>query len=431
MNSIAPYNFSMQVAWRTLNLLIERKIMLHPAGVVFYVWQRGDRIIVAFDPSAIQLERVNDEFAHALSTRLHGRRVVRTNSRGIFLQVGFETPAAPQPLEAKPLDLTQQPTEWHMPIGLTKDGPLWISLIEGDSFLIGGSRRKGKSGLTHGMIQALLNGGRTQVYAWDGKGGAEYQGYIGRTNFHFVSNAERGLKALAEQLAERLNQLRVSGYPNIIMHNEAGKDFIQPIAFIVDEIAELEDHLKEQLKRMVKLYGASGLYPVLATNDPTQAAILVKTNLSTRICFAVPSFQDSLTVLGMKGAESLTERGRGLVIWDRGLTEFQTFQVSYPETTDEQRRLLSEQVAMEITRPASALMDEIERLAESIRGRWSLGMSLNKVSDLLGKSYEGSSWTRKVKQVVEFLTTTTTPPNALVSGSDGAVAGSSSSSEKE
>jgi len=72
--------------------------------------------------------------------------VVRTNSRGLFLQVGFETPAVPQALEARQLDLVQQLTPWHVPVGMTVDGPLWISLIEGDSFLIGGSRGKGKTG---------------------------------------------------------------------------------------------------------------------------------------------------------------------------------------------------------------------------------------------------------------------------------------------
>lgn len=344
MNPLAPYNFIEQVAVRVLDILVTRRAMLHPAGTVFYVWQRGNRIIVAFDPNAIDLKRVNEDFAHELSTRLRGRLVVRTNSRGLFLQVGFDTPAAPMSLDAKPLDLVQQPSPWHMPIGITKDGPLWISLIDGDSFLVGGSRRKGKSGLTHGMIQALLHGSRTQVYAWDGKGGAEYQGYIGRPNFHFIGNAESGLKSLRELLDKRLEQLRASGYVNIFLHNKAGLDFIQPIALFVDEIAMLDDRLKDALKRMVEFYGAAGLYSVLATNSPTQASILVKTNLSTRICFAVPSFNDSLTVLGMKGAEALTERGRGLIIWD-GLTEFQSFEVAYPEPTEEQRRLLADQLS--------------------------------------------------------------------------------------
>jgi hypothetical protein len=385
--------------------LIERQAMIHPVGTVFYVWQRGDRLIVAFDPSAIKLDRVNDSFSHDLSTRLKGRKVVRTNSRGLFLQVGFETPPAPMPLAAIPLDLAKQPSSWHMPIGQTQTGPLWISLIEGDSFLISGSRRKGKSGLTHAMIQALLHGGRTQVYAWDGKGGAEYQGYIGHPNFHFINNAESGLKSLADLLAERMKQLRASGHPNIIMHNEAGQDFIEPIALFVDEIAELDNPLKETLKRMVKLYGATGLYPLLATNDPTQAAILVKMNLSTRISFAVPSFQDSLTVLGMKGAETLSDRGRGMIVWDGKLTEFQSFQVTYPTPTDEQRRLLAEMATTEETEPP--VLDEIAQMAEQIRPVWHQGMSKRAVAKFFDMNYAGSA-TAKIDRVIARLSATTT-----------------------
>jgi hypothetical protein len=359
---------------------------------------------VAFDPSAIKLERVNDAFAHDLSTRLKGRRVIRTNSRGLFLQVGFETLPAPMPLEAIPLDVTKQPAPWHLPIGQTQNGPLWISLIEGDSFLISGSRRKGKSGLTHAMIQALLHGSRTQVYAWDGKGGAEYQGYIGRPNFHFISSAESGLRDLTELLAQRLKRLQVSGFPNIIMHNEAGGEFIEPIALFVDEIAELDNPLKETLKRMVKLYGAAGLYPLLATNDPTQVAILVKMNLSTRICFAVPSFQDSLTVLGMKGAEVLSERGRGMVIWDGRLIEFQSFQVPYPVPSEEQRSMLTE---MTTTEPEPPVMDEITQMAEQIRGIWHTGMSKRAVAKFFDLNYAGSA-TAKIDKVIAHLSATTT-----------------------
>lgn len=416
MNAIVPYNFPLQVAWRVMNLLVERKAILNDTGTIFYCWPRGDRIVVAFDPSAIDTARINEDFAHRLSTRMHGRLVVRTNSRGIFLQIGFSVPAAPMPLEARPLDLKAQPGPYHMPIGMTKEGPLWISLIDGDSFLVGGSRRMGKSGLTHGMIQALLHGGQTDVYAWDGKGGLEYQAYIGRPNFHFISNAERGLTNLTSILEQRLQQLKTSGYVNIIKHNEAGEEPIRPIALFVDEIALLEDHVKEMLKRMVEYYGAAGLYSVLATNNPTQAAILVKSNLSTRICLPVPSFNDSLTVLGMKGAEALQQKGRGLIVWDGRAIEFQTFQVTYPTPTEEQRQLLAEQLTSGDVRVPESHPDEIVQMAERIRDLWRPGMSKSEVSRLLGKNYAGSSWTQKVNRVIEFLNSTTTPGTPPDSG---------------
>jgi len=412
----APYNFVNVVAFKVLDLLVVRKAMLHQAGTVFYLWQRGDRVIVSFDPDAIDHKRVDDDFAHMLSTNLHGRLVVRTNSRGIFLQVGFETPPVPMFLEARPLDLNQQPTPFHMPIGITKDGPLWLSLIDGDSFLVGGSRRMGKSGFTHGMIQALLHGGQTQVYGWDGKDGLEYQAYIGLPNFHFMANADRGLQQLSNLLAARKEQLKRSGYVNTIEHNKAGQEFIEPIALFVDEIALLDDRLKLDLKHMIEYYGAAGLYPVLATNDPLKDSILVKSNLSTRISFSVPSFNDSMTVLGRKGAEALTKR-RGLVLWENRSIEFHSFNVPYPVPTDEQRRLLAE-MQSEPVRPLSTATDGIAEMADSIREQWTPKMSKNAVSKLLAnKPYSGASWTAKVDRVIEYLRSSSSTGPAPDSGS--------------
>jgi hypothetical protein len=417
MNPIAPYNFAALVAWKTLTMLINKKVLLYPSGVAFCVWRRGDRMIIAFNPEAIELKRIDDQFIHDLSTKLEGRLVVRTNSRGMFLQVELEVPPAPAPLVAQDLDLNQQATPWHMPIGMTKNGPLWLSLIEEDSFLVGGSRRKGKSGLTHGMIQALLHGGRTEVYGWDGKGGVEFGRYIGMPNFHYIHNADHGLNTLTNVLAARLEQLRMSGFPNILTHNQAGKDFITPIALFVDEVAELEDSLKEAIKRMVKFYGAAGLYPVLATNDPVQSAILVKTNLSTRICFAVPSFNDSLTVLGMKGAEALNQRGRGLLLLDNRLIEFQSFTVNYPKHDEEMFRQHVAALDVQAAAAPSSQESEITQLAESIRAAWMPGMSKRAVAKLLKKTYAGA-WAAKTDKIIEYLsaTTTTQTPDLSLEG---------------
>jgi hypothetical protein len=431
-NSLGLYNLRERVAWTTLNLCIQRKVVLSTSGIIFCMWQRDDRLIIAFDPNAIDTNLVNNDFAHRLSTRLEGRPVVRTNSRGIYLQVGFEVPPAPMLLEAKPLNLSDQSSSWDLPIGPTKEGPLWISLVDADSLLIGGSRGKGKSGLVQGMIQALLHGGKTQVYAWDGKQGAEFGRYITHPKFHFISDPNQGLKDLAVLLEQRLQQLLGSGYPNIIMHNNAGEPFLEPIALFVDEIAELDDHLKEALKRMVKLYRASGLYPILATNDPTQAAILVKTNLSTRICFAVPSFQDSMTVLGMKGAEALTERGRGMIIWDGRLIDFHTFDVQYPPHTEDVKQLITQAFAVKAPEqaPAEAKADPKAELKQKVIEAYleyvNKGQAPNwsAIERAVYGMVRGGSYHNFIKKTIaafEGTTTITPSPRSPVLGLDGAV----------
>ena len=183
---------------------------------------------------------------------------------------------------------------------------------------------------------------------------------------------------------------------------------------MVDEIADLDDGLKETIKRMVKLYRACGLYPILATNDPVQSAILVKSNLATRVCFRVPSFNDSITVLGNKGAEKLPDEiGRGLILWKGRLTEFQSFTVEYPRLSEAALQELAAQVDGGKVKPAEAgEPDEITQLAESIRAQWSPGMTKSAVSRLLGKSYSGASWTHKVTRVIDHLISSSSPTKA-------------------
>jgi len=424
MNALTPYNFPQQVAWKTLNLLIERKALLYPAGTAFYVWQRMDRIIVAFDPSAIDTERINDDFTHRLSTRLHGRRIVRTNSRGLFLQVGFDIPAAPFPLETKPLDLAQQPTPWHVPVGMTADGPLWIPFLEGDSYLIGGSRGGGKTGEEHAWIQALLHGKQTLVYAWDGKRGAEFGRYVGGENFHLFFSGLNGLMELQAMLKARETMLTQSGYPNIVMYNEARKEFtiILPIALFVDEAADLPDQAKELLKQMIRLYRHAGLYPIIATNQPTQAEVFAKTNLSTRVAFRVPHHNDSVTMLGYKGAEALPDvRGRGLIVWKGRFVEFQSFQVTYPMPSEETRRLLSEQVpAGEESSALSGQQSAEDDKSELVKQLHEHGKSNTQiVYEIWGTS--GSSFAERMKQVKAILATAATatasePPHLPLQG---------------
>jgi hypothetical protein len=211
-------NFAKVIAYRMLDLLDERKARIYDDRKAFYVWPLEDRLMLIFDPAVVDGGKVNDDMAHRLSTRLQGRHVVRTNSRGLFLQIGYEIPSAPVELTSVPLDLSRQPSPYHMPIGSTASGDLWTSLLEGDSFFVVGLRGMGKSAELHGFIQALLHGGQTIVYAWDGKDNAEYLRYVGRENFTLMpkSGLQSGLQAIQNECQTRMRRLAMSGHPNII-----------------------------------------------------------------------------------------------------------------------------------------------------------------------------------------------------------------------
>lgn len=332
------------VAAKTLALLRQKRAILYPSGKVFRVEQRPGRLVVVVFPDQVNQDKVNEGFAHELSTLLYGRPVVFMNHRGLYFQVGREIPPVVE-LASIHLDLFTQPTPWSLPIGTTAKGPLWIGLEDADRILIGGLPNGGKSGLLHGVVQALLHGGKTEVWAWDGKDGMEFARYIGKEHFHYLhrNGFQRGLAEIAAEAKRRQTFLVQSKCPpSVRVYNRIGKGFLPPIALIVDEIAEVEDQVT--LAEFVRLYRAVGVHPIFATNNPSKAGVLAKSQMSTRMSFRTVSHHDSGTILGHTGAEKLPDiQGRGLTMHGGRMVEFQTFTVEFPEISDEALAWLAEQ----------------------------------------------------------------------------------------
>jgi hypothetical protein len=366
--------------------------------------------MIIFDPSAVDGGKVNEDFAHRLSTRLQGRRVVRTNSRGLFLQVGFDIPPAPVELTSAPLDLSRQPTPFSMPIGATANGELWLSLIEGDSFFVVGLRGMGKSAELHGFIQALLRGGQTLVHAWDGKDNAEYLRYVGHDNFSLMpmNGLQNGLQAIQNECQMRMRRLAMSGHPNTISFNQQAseKDFMKPIALVIDEVAEVED--QALLLKQVKVNRAAGVYPIFATNDPSKASVVAKSNLATRISFFVISSSDSIMGFGRPGANKLPKvQGRGLIVTDARVTEFQAFTVEYPKPSEAGLRWLAEQGEALIIEPTASNAVDVGRVQELHQA----GKSITAITNELSGTTGGRVWLRVKGQVEKAITTATTTTN--------------------
>ena len=119
------------------------------------------------------------------------------------------------------------------------------------------------------------------------------------------------------------------------------------------------------LVKIVESERDTGFYPILATNSPEAAALLVKSNLVTRMCFAMPSWNASQMVLGMNGAESLPKvQGRGLIVFKARVVEFQSFQVTYPAPSVEAVAYIE---ATGDGRPGTDVAEEKDRGAEGQR----------------------------------------------------------------
>jgi len=340
-------------------MFVSQNALLPGAGIssdpVFYVWPRSDRVILVVDPKLVKIGKVlSPAFRHDLSTILSGRKVVATNSRGIYLQIAYEPPPVPVSLSTEALNLADQPSPFHLPIGTTTKGPLWVSLLEMDSVLVGGSRRMGKTRLLHAWIQAMIHGGKCSLFLWDGKGGMEFARY---------GNAARFSDDLTELLAEinrerarRLDLFKTVGVTSSPEYNA----IVDPglhlplLILVVDEVADVPDESRDMLAELVGRGGAAGIHPVIATTYPEAGRVqsFLKANVSTRICFPVPTHTESKVILNRTGAEKLPKvKGRIMFVWDANTITAQTFQVDLPDPsgagllvgpiiTDDERRLV-------------------------------------------------------------------------------------------
>ena len=194
-----------------------------PAGVpAFYADLRfPGRIIMVFNPNLVGRDGLSPAFVHRLAANLQSRPEKQRQRRGrVCLQVAYwpeseqERPAVTQ-LASAPLGLDKQPSPLHVPIGLTKSGPLWLNIMDMDSVLIGGARRMGKTYTIHGWIQALQHGGQADLYLWDGKNGTEFNGYAGHPFTAVVTDLSDALQRINTAVFARQRAFVTAGVTHL------------------------------------------------------------------------------------------------------------------------------------------------------------------------------------------------------------------------
>ncbi|MCP4591886.1 MAG: hypothetical protein GY842_14210, partial [bacterium] len=222
-------------------------------GQLFCVaWPREDRVVLIINPYAIRQNKIltptgqpRAQFLHDLRTTMRGHRTVITNSRGIFFQVGY----TPEPAEASlpthvTLDLDAIPAgDLMVPIGVTRRGEKWVSLLDADSVLIGGTRQMGKTTLLHAWILSLViaeNPKSLRLLLCDGKNRAEFGRYAGLPHVHTIAGGGAELAPiigyLRGELTDRSRLLQGYGARNVKELKSSNRPPF--LVLVVDELGE-------------------------------------------------------------------------------------------------------------------------------------------------------------------------------------------------
>jgi len=106
----------------------------------------------------------------------------------------------------------------------------------------------------------------------------------------------------------------ISGY-NEALENEGVIEKLPQIVIIIDELADLmmvaAKEVEDAICRLAQMARAAGMHLIIATQRPSVDVItgIIKTNIPSRIAFAVTSQIDSRTILDSAGAEKLLGKG--------------------------------------------------------------------------------------------------------------------------
>lgn len=139
--------------------------------------------------------------------------------------------------------------------------------------------------------------------------------------------ANTALKVIVEEMDKRYDLFSKAGVRNLAGYNEKvekfpeeGRSKLPWIVVIIDELADLmlvaAKEVEASIQRITQLARAAGIHLVVATQRPSVDVItgVIKSNIPSRIAFAVSSGVDSKTILDQYGAEKLLGMGDMLYI---------------------------------------------------------------------------------------------------------------------
>lgn len=140
-----------------------------------------------------------------------------------------------------------------------------------------------------------------------------------------ANKAARALEVVVAEMDRRYDIFSEVGVKNISSYYELFKksEDLEPLPYlmvVIDELADLmlvaSKKVEASIQRITQLARAAGIHLIVATQRPSVDVItgIIKSNIPSRIAFAVSSSIDSRTILDESGAEKLLGNGDMLYI---------------------------------------------------------------------------------------------------------------------
>ena len=234
---------------------------------------------------------------------------------------------------------------------------VWTDLARMPHILIAGTTGSGKSGCINAILSSILlrcTPDEVRMILVDPKR-VELGFYesIPHLLTPVVSNPKEAAAVLANLLAEmerrydKMSIVRARGLPELNRAlRQRGEDPLPYLLVVIDELADLmmtsPQAVEDAVIRLAQKSRAVGIHLVLATQRPSVDVItgMIKTNIPSRIAFAVSSQTDSRVILDASGAESLLGQG-DMLFKPLGTSRLQRLQGAY--VSEEEVTLIVEQ----------------------------------------------------------------------------------------
>ena len=234
---------------------------------------------------------------------------------------------------------------------------VWTDLARMPHILIAGTTGSGKSGCINAILSSILlrcTPDEVRMILVDPKR-VELGFYesIPHLLTPVVSNPKEAAAVLANLLAEmehrydKMSIVRARGLPELNRAlRQRGEEPLPYLLVVIDELADLmmtsPQAVEDAVIRLAQKSRAVGIHLVLATQRPSVDVItgMIKTNIPSRIAFAVSSQTDSRVILDASGAESLLGQG-DMLFKPLGTSRLQRLQGAY--VSEEEVTLIVEQ----------------------------------------------------------------------------------------